>query len=167
MPVTALRYCLGQLNYGGRVTDEWDTRAIQFILTDFVAEDIGEPEYSFDVEGLYSLPPDGADVDDYRKHIKNLPADDSPGVFGLHPNVNITASINDSTLMFSTLLLCQPRVSSGGGVSLDDVVMGLAKEIEAKLPSNFDVEDAQMKYPVDYENSMNTVRERKEVMDKE
>lgn len=156
-PVVALRYCLGQLNYGGRVTDEWDTRTISFILTDFICAEMIEDDYHFDIENKYGLPPLGADLEDYRRHIREIPEEDTPEIFGLHGNVNITASINDTNAMFSTLLLCQPRSAGGGAFSRDDVVGNLAKDIARQLPEPFDVEEAEVKYPVDYENSMNTV----------
>lgn len=37
------------------------------------------------------------------------------------------------------------------------MVAELAREIEGKLPPNFDIAAAQRQFPVDYHNSMNTV----------
>jgi dynein heavy chain len=52
----------------------------------------------------------------------------------------------------------QPRTTGGaGGSSLDDVVMELAKGIAAQIPANYNIEDAEERYPVMYENSMNTI----------
>jgi dynein heavy chain len=158
IPTKALRYLFGQLNYGGRVTDEWDTRAVTYILTDYINGDLVEPGYRFDLQGKYTIPLDGTDIDGYREWITQMPEEDSSEVFGLHDNVNISAAISDSNELFATLLAVQPRTSGGGGGgSRDDIVGALAKDIESKIPDNFDVEDAEEKYPVQYENSMNTV----------
>lgn len=43
------------------------------------------------------------------------------------------------------------------GKSADDIVFDLASEVLEKLPVQFDTEDVEKKYPVLYENSMNTV----------
>jgi dynein heavy chain len=46
----------------------------------------------------------------------------------------------------------------GGGRSRDEVLGELAADISARVPPVFDVEAARLKYPVDYYESMNTVR---------
>lgn len=95
---------------------------------------------------------------EYVTYIDNLPPTDSIEVFGLHENVNITAALKDTDLFLQTMLSIQPRTAGGGaGMSRDDVVDALAKDIEDRLPKAFDVEAAGEKYPVLYENSMNTV----------
>jgi dynein heavy chain len=158
IPVAALRYLFGALNYGGRVTDEWDSRAVETILTDYVNADLVEPGFRFDLQGKYTIPLDGTDINGYREWIQGMPDEDSSEVFGLHDNVNISAAISDTTALFETIISVQPRTDSGaGGMSRDDVVGELAKGLRAKIPENFDIEDAEEKYPVMYANSMNTV----------
>mmetsp|Transcript_30720 Transcript_30720/g.59916 ORF Transcript_30720/g.59916 Transcript_30720/m.59916 type:complete len:4305 (+) Transcript_30720:116-13030(+) len=157
-PIVALRYLVGQLNYGGRVTDEWDLRTLNMILNDMFCEQILGDEYVFTSGGEYHAPVAGADCDDMRQYINDLPAVDDCEVFGLHDNVNITAAIVETTQFCDTMLLVQPRqTGAGGGMSRDEVIDSIAKDIQGKLPANFDVEEAQKKYPVVYENSMNTV----------
>lgn len=54
----------------------------------------------------------------------------------------------------------QPRdagAASGSGKSQDDIIFDTAADIVGKLPPNFDVEEVQRKYPVLYDESMNTV----------
>ena len=158
VPLVALKYLVGQLNYGGRVTDFFDLRATQHILKGFFCEMMIDDEYKFDSEGKYHAPALGSDVQDYLNYIEEMPKEDSIEVFGLHANVNITAAIKESNEFLGTLLSIQPRDSGGsGGVSRDDVVDQLARDIYARLPAEFDVEEASEKYPVTYDNSMNTV----------
>lgn len=158
IPVKALRYLFGALNYGGRVTDEWDTRAVNYILTDYVSEDLVEPGFRFDLQGKYTIPLDGTDLEGYREHIMGFPEDDSIEIFGMHDNVNISAAITDTNDLFATLISVQPRTSGGGGgASRDEIVGTLAKGMEEQIPADYNVEDAEERYPVMYENSMNTV----------
>ena len=51
----------------------------------------------------------------------------------------------------------QPRSSSGGGKSREEIIGDLARGIEAKTPELFDLDEIQAKYPTDYNESMNTV----------
>jgi dynein heavy chain len=59
--------------------------------------------------------------------------------------------------MFETMLLLQPRESSGGGDAAEDPLLSVANDILARLPPNFNVLEAQEKYPTSYNESMNTV----------
>lgn len=51
----------------------------------------------------------------------------------------------------------QPRTSSGGGKTREEVIEEIAKNIESKTPPPFDYEDVIEKYPTSYNESMNTV----------
>ena len=51
-----------------------------------------------------------------------LPNIDHPELFGQHPNADITSQIQESRLLFETILSLQPQVSSGVGESMEDKV---------------------------------------------
>ena len=48
-----LKYTAGQINYGGRVTDDWDRRCIMTILADYYQPDVLEPGRKFSEAGVY------------------------------------------------------------------------------------------------------------------
>lgn len=157
IPFTALRYLIGQLNYGGRVTDEWDRRTLGHILDDFISINMLRDDYALDSKGLYQAPKLGSDLEDYRSYIKTLSKEDAPELFGMHENANITTAIKEANLLFGTLLSLQPRTSSASGMTREQFVDSLAADMLSNLPPNFDVEGARRAYPVRYEESMNTV----------
>jgi len=55
------------------------------------------------------------------KYIKSLPINDTPEIFGLHDNANITFAQNETFSLLNAITLLQPRASSGGSASREDV----------------------------------------------
>uniref|UniRef100_A0A663MA95 Dynein axonemal heavy chain 12 n=1 Tax=Athene cunicularia TaxID=194338 RepID=A0A663MA95_ATHCN len=157
VPFEALSYLTGECNYGGRVTDDWDRRLLLTMLDDFYNPDIIEnPRYTFSPSGKYYAPPKGT-YEDYIEFIKSLPFSQHPEVFGLHENVDISKDLQQTKILFESLLLTQGggiQGTSGGG---DSALYEIADDILSKLPNDFDVEGCLSKYPVRYEESMNTV----------
>ena len=59
--------------------------------------------------------------------------------------------------LFDSILLTLPRQTGGGGKSSAEVIDELSADILSKFPPLFDMEMVMNKYPVVYEESMNTV----------
>ena len=89
IPWEALLYVTGHINYGGRVTDDWDRRCLLSLLKKYYTLDILEDGYQFSASGIYYAPTNG-NIESYRQYIDTLPLVDEPEVFGLHENANIT-----------------------------------------------------------------------------
>ena len=51
-----------------------------------------------------------------------LPPSDNPEAFGQHSNADIASQIQETRLLFDTLLSLQPQVATGGGESKEDKV---------------------------------------------
>ena len=49
----------------------------------------------------------------YAWHVQNLPAVQSPEVFGMHDNVNISKELQETKHMFDNVLLAQGRLKTG------------------------------------------------------
>jgi len=157
IPWEALNYMAAEANYGGRVTDYWDRRTIMTILTDFYTPDILKNEYKFSDSGTYVVPKEGS-IQDYLIYIKErLPHADLTEVFGMHDNATITSRINDTENLLSTCLSLFPRSSASAGRSQDEILMEKATLIGQGFPELFDIEFASKKFPVSYDESMNTV----------
>lgn len=135
LPWDALNYVTGQINYGGRVTDDWDRRCLMSILSIYMVPEILTENYKFSASGKYYAPPIGtmAQTMDY---FEKLPLTDDPEVFGMHENANVTFNTNESLALMAAILSLQPRSSGGGsGKTSDDVVLELAQKFENESPA--------------------------------
>uniref|UniRef100_A0A8C9VXT2 Dynein axonemal heavy chain 12 n=1 Tax=Scleropages formosus TaxID=113540 RepID=A0A8C9VXT2_SCLFO len=158
VPFEAITYLTGECNYGGRVTDDWDRRLLMTVLADFYNQEIIEnPQYKFSPSGIYYAPPKSS-YEEYVEFIRKLPFTQNPEVFGMHENVDISKDLQETKLLFDSLLLTQGGGTKGGATTGgDSALFDIASDILNKLPGNFDTESALAKYPVRYEESMNTV----------
>ncbi|KAI5076359.1 hypothetical protein GOP47_0008424 [Adiantum capillus-veneris] len=159
IPYKVIRFLCGEINYGGRVTDDKDRRLINNLLLKFIIpEAIVEPKHYFSESGVYCVP-EATNVSSFVTYIKDLPLVPKPEIFGLHENADITCDQNESYDVFNTLLSFQPRerVSGKGGLSREEIIEKFCHEILAKLPSTYDIEAVLLRYPTMYTESMNTV----------
>ncbi|XP_066453022.1 dynein axonemal heavy chain 1 isoform X2 [Eleutherodactylus coqui] len=156
IPYKVLRYTAGEINYGGRVTDDWDRRCLLNILQDFYQPPVLEEGYKFSESGVYLQISPTCDLNGYLYYIRSLPLNDMTELFGLHENANITFAQNESLSLLSSLVTLQPRTQSTGG-SRDEMVEEIAEGILKKIPQLISVQDVMVKYPVMYQESMNTV----------
>lgn len=142
IPWDALNFVTGHINYGGRVTDDWDRRTLISILSIYFTPGVLTEDYKFSKSGVYYSSPEG-DMASVNAYLDNLPLTDDPEVFGMHENANVTFNTNESLLLMETLLSLQPRESGGGGgMTSDDVVMDLAVKFETEAPDLLNEDDA-------------------------
>lgn len=111
IPYKLLRFLTGDINYGGRVTDDWDRRTLMNILHDYYNESLHEEGFSFSSDPIYA-PPAADNMKALMRHLRTLPINDDPEVFGLHQNADISSAQQETFDMFDSILLLQPRVSS-------------------------------------------------------
>ncbi|KAL5971244.1 Dynein heavy chain 7 axonemal [Taenia solium] len=163
VPFEAINYLTGECNYGGRVTDERDRRCLLTILLDFYCPAlITETKYKLPTNPNYFIPPK-MEYHEYIEFIKNLPSVQTPEVFGLHENVDIMRQHSETKALLAATLLTVTSTGSGGGSgqtvtgSSDSQLNDIASDIISKLPAPFDIDAASKRYPLVYQESMNTV----------
>ncbi len=108
IPWEALNFVTGHINYGGRVTDDWDRRCLLCILKIFYTPEILKEDYKFSDSGTY-FAPSFETLEEYRQFIDKLPLNDAPEIFGMHENANITYHGNEAATLLRTILKVQPR----------------------------------------------------------
>jgi len=138
IPWDALRYVVGEITYGGRVTDDMDRRCLNTILSRYFTPNILNDKYTFSPSGTYYAPATGP-LPSYIQYLESLPITAEPEVFGMHENANLTYQRQETDKIMNTILSIQPRdVASGGGKSSDDIVSQLAEQLEAGIPELLD-----------------------------
>uniref|UniRef100_A0A8C4HI64 Dynein, axonemal, heavy chain 1 n=1 Tax=Dicentrarchus labrax TaxID=13489 RepID=A0A8C4HI64_DICLA len=153
-PYKVLKYTAGEINYGGRVTDDWDRRCLLNVLEDFYCPAVLIDDHVYSSSGVYRQIDTNLDIKGYLAYIRGLPINDTPEIFGLHDNANISFAQNETFALLGAVLRLQPRAAAVGGKTLEeDIVSGIAE----KIPQPFSLQEVMEKYPVLYEESMNTV----------
>jgi dynein heavy chain len=78
-------------------------------------------------------------VQQYLDYVDQLPLIDSPEVFGLHNNADITYQTSMAKAVLDTIVSIQPKDSSatGGGETRESIVKRLAEDMLDKLPVDY------------------------------
>jgi dynein heavy chain len=157
VPWKGLQTCIGDLNYGGRVTDIMDTRLIRVILKQYLNPEVLQDSYKFSECGSYMAKGDQS-LEDFKQLIKStFPLEDAPTIFGLHSNANIVVGIKESNNLLENTLKLLPRESSQQGGANDQRMIETCENILNRIPTLFNLETVKLSYPIQYDNSMNTV----------
>jgi dynein heavy chain len=158
IPYTVMTLLCGDVNYGGRVTDDKDRRCMNSILDLYITEQVMDDDYKFSESGLFFCPPDDESRDHYIDYCASLPINPSPEVQGLHDNADITCAQNEMLAMFATIVsLGGGGGSSAAGKTPDEIVYELCESYLKSIPKPLNLEDVMVKYPTDYNECMNTV----------
>jgi len=134
------QYMIAEVQYGGRITDDLDRELFITYAAKWFCDDIFKPSfcfnnYPFDFD--YKIP-EGQEMPQFLTYIETLPTVDSPLIFGLHTNADLTCRQLEATMMLTALMETQPKDSgSGGGKSADEIVREKAQELFEKTPKDF------------------------------
>ncbi|XP_025829635.1 dynein heavy chain 8, axonemal [Agrilus planipennis] len=132
-----LRYMLGEVQYGGRVTDDFDKRLLNTFTKVWFHDNMFLDEFNF-YKGYKILK--FKNISEYLAAFEIMSATDPPQAYGLHPNADISYMTTTANTMFSTMLSIQPKESSGGGgETREGLVVRLTKDMLSKLPPNYDM----------------------------
>ncbi|KAI9175897.1 hypothetical protein H9P43_006261 [Blastocladiella emersonii ATCC 22665] len=160
IPFKVLNYTVGHINYGGRVTDDWDRRLIMNILADYYTPSALADGYKFSptCDTYAQLPAAASSLNAYRTYIRSLPLQEPTDIFCMHSNANITFAQKETFTLFETLTTLMPRAGTGkGAVSREEALIGVCESIVSRVSKPLDLEAVMKKYPTDYKESMSTV----------
>ncbi|XP_076676367.1 dynein heavy chain at 16F [Andrena cerasifolii] len=138
VPWHALIYTTGEITYGGRVTDSWDSRCLKTILDIFFSPKTLDIKYTYSQSGKYYCPTYKT-LQEYKDFVDTLPIIDDPEVFGMHENANITYQLQEAQFILNTILEVQPKESGvDQGKSSSDIAYEVADMIIARIQPKID-----------------------------
>ncbi|KAJ1489262.1 dynein heavy chain and region D6 of dynein motor-domain-containing protein, partial [Baffinella frigidus] len=140
---STIRYMIAEIQYGGRITDDWDRRMMITFAEKFFQQ--SSLEVGSELHAGYAIPM-GNDVNVYRAAIENLlPEVDSPEVFGLNLNADLQFRTTQAGEVFDTIMETQPKGGGGGaGKSREEVVTDMCIDLLGKLPKDFSKDEASL-----------------------
>ncbi|KAK2951696.1 putative Dynein axonemal heavy chain 1 [Blattamonas nauphoetae] len=112
IPFAALSYIVCEISYGGRVTDLWDMRTLHALFKTFFTPEFLEPDFLLAGNEEYSMPSLDCTFGEMVAAAKGLPPNESPSVYGLHPNAAITYQQRETKFVLDTLIKLQTQVVS-------------------------------------------------------
>ncbi|NWS08793.1 DYH9 protein, partial [Motacilla alba] len=139
VPYDDLRYLVGEIMYGGHITDDWDRRLCKTYLEEFIKPEMLEGELC--LAPGFPLP-GNMDYNGYHQYIDDALPPESPYLYGLHPNAEIGFLTQRSERLLRTVLELQPRDSSAGqgaAGTQEEMVQALLEEMLEKLTDEFNM----------------------------
>ncbi|XP_055003053.1 dynein axonemal heavy chain 10 [Sorex araneus] len=147
IPWGSLKYLIGEVMYGGRAIDSFDRRILTIYMDEYLGDfifDTFQPFHFFRNKDVDYKIPVGDVKDKFVEAIEALPLANTPEVLGLHPNAEIGYYTQAARDMWRHLLNLQPQTGeSSSGISRDDHIGQVAKDIKNKLPAPFDLDQVR------------------------
>jgi dynein heavy chain len=126
VPWDDLQYNFGEIMYGGHITDFWDRRITNTYLKVLLSPGLLDEKSALQLAPGYPACLEG-DAATYAAYIEeNLPAE-SPVLFGLHPNSQISLLQQQAATLFSSVLVLSGSAGGGGGGGQGDARGGHAR----------------------------------------
>jgi len=132
-----VRYMISQVQYGGRITDDLDAVLFQTFAKLWLGPDCFKEDFAFAQHAhfKYSVPQCDT-MEGYQSYIASFPAHDSPEIFGLHVNADLTFGTNEAMYILNTISETQPKESGSkaGAKTREEIVYEKADELLALCP---------------------------------
>ena len=154
VPFESLSYVIGELNYGGRVTDRWDRRTLLSLLQRFFSEEMNNPNFTFG--SRYPAPDYDAPLSSVEQLLNAWPITTEGEDVGLSKNASVITARNDALGIFNSLIEIQPTlIAAGGDVSEEAFALNLVEQLIKQIPQDFNVHNFLRKF--DLKDTINTV----------
>ncbi|XP_025155775.1 dynein heavy chain 8, axonemal [Harpegnathos saltator] len=132
-----VRYMIGEVQYGGRVTDDYDKRLLNTFAKVWFADALFAEGFVFHKSYPLLI---FKQVSDYLKAIDAMSTVDPPQVYGLHSNADITYQSNTTQTVLNMIISVQPKEAGVAGAESREVVVARqAKELLEKVPRVYDM----------------------------
>jgi dynein heavy chain len=134
-----IQYMICEVQYGGRITDDWDRILFNVFGVTWLTPATIEADFTFcDAAAFVYKIPDVETTAKYLEYIEDFPSHDTPEIFGLHTNADLTYGSSETRRILSTISDTQPKSSSAsGGKTKEEIVYEKADELLAQTPEGY------------------------------
>lgn len=166
----AIRYMIGSVHYGGKITDLWDRELFQQMVENWVGRSTLSGSFAFNPPELLETTPGEeefqytvpklTDLEAYRTFISEFPSTNSPELLGLHPNADLSFMIKETRELINNVAIAALPNSTNAeaekaaaatttatkevAMSRDMVVLKTAQDVMSRLPPKpFVLEDCR------------------------
>ena len=154
VPFEALSYVIGELNYGGRVTDRWDRRLLLSLLHRFFSEEINSSNFTFGER--YNAPNFNDKLEKLLNSVANWPYVTTGDDVGLSQNASTITARNEALSIFNSLIEVQPTlVAASDTISEEQFALNLVESLIGQIPKQFNLHNFTKKFNL--EDTLSTV----------
>jgi len=114
------------------------------------------PNYAYSSSSTFSVPK-ALGHTPILDFIKQLPDEQTPELFGIHVNGDISRQLNDTRELVDAVVKSSGNVSSGNSSKSDERLTHMATDILKRIPLPFNIPEVQLRFPMNYNQSNNTV----------
>eukprot|EP00471_Norrisiella_sphaerica_P006901 CAMPEP_0184484204 /NCGR_PEP_ID=MMETSP0113_2-20130426/5915_1 /TAXON_ID=91329 /ORGANISM="Norrisiella sphaerica, Strain BC52" /LENGTH=4710 /DNA_ID=CAMNT_0026865073 /DNA_START=240 /DNA_END=14372 /DNA_ORIENTATION=+ len=146
-----IQYMICEVQYGGRITDDFDRRLFNTFGLFWLSPSVFKDDFEF-CEPLnmgggkkfeYKIPKSET-IDVFLDYIDTVPDNDTPSLFGLHSNADLTLGKTEAKRMLDLIQTTRPREASGaGGKTPAQIVSELATELLGKVPESMKMDEVR------------------------
>ncbi|KAG5675719.1 hypothetical protein PVAND_005600 [Polypedilum vanderplanki] len=131
-----VNYMIGEVQYGGRVTDDYDKRLLNCLARTYFNDKMFDEDFEF-YKGYKIVV--RKTTEEYMEYFDTMSTTDPPNLYGLHANADITFQTNKTKEILDTIISVQPKESSGGaGETREAAVTRQVKDMQARFPPLYD-----------------------------
>eukprot|EP01084_Bolivina_argentea_P175293 303595_1 len=145
---STVQYMICEAQYGGRITDDFDRILFNTYGTQWLGQhclDMGDAfAFSNTKSFKYVIPQNKNCVTQYQEYINTFASNDSPQIFGLHTNADLTYGTATANRILNTILETQPKESSSSsGKTREQTVADICQELLDKMPPDYVEEEVR------------------------
>ncbi|XP_068982290.1 dynein axonemal heavy chain 7-like isoform X4 [Bombus flavifrons] len=143
VPFDIFLYLIGECNYGGKIQDEFDSRYLKHLLTDYCNPNIIENGQYVHANDVQELIPQRCEYYHVIDHIRKIPSDLSFQIFGFNRNGIIIRNTMIATELISSLSYTSSPISLLDEELQKDQVLILINDINDKLCDAIKINEIQ------------------------
>lgn len=138
VPWEDIRYIFGEIMYGGHITDNWDRRVCSTYLKCLMKDELFD---EIELAPNFHAPPAFQRFEEFVEYIETSLPDESPLMFGLHPNAEINFLTSEAETLFNTLIDLRGGTTSHTSMSKEERVSIRLQDLLNALPNDFNIRE--------------------------